>query len=701
MKMARWILLNVLLITTQLSLFGQETVRESFFNSESDSALYVAHKKQIPYYANGSYDSVKNELALDIIRAQKMNDINRIFLAKLNYATWLRKFNHSIEGLDKNNELGIILKKIEYKPFRVAYFLEIGLFYVQNQNPAEALKYLKLGEEELFETRDIALKLNLYDILIRLYYDLKDYDHALEYSLLSLEGVRTLDKTKYENKLISIFNTIGLIHYNLKQFELASRSYDSSYFYAKKYGNDFWMGLSMGNKSQLLSRVGKYEEANKYLLEDLKQSVKIKEFSSAFNSLVSISENHLMLDELDSAKFWLDSARVVEKLGNIGLSGQLIRDKVYSDYLFRSGQTKEAYVVYKSFSDTRDSLRRASQNLKVQKAENSFLLETKKKEIEYLENIRQAQNEELKSKNTVFVISLFAIVITVTLLIALLILFRKIKKDNVILTQVKGEVEVQNDQLLTQAQIVEEQYRTINEINQNLEKEVQVRTNDLQQANSELDTFLYRASHDFRSPIATILGLNSLIKVYSKHTELDAISAHIYNAANNMDRMLHKLQDIYDMNKPLLGKKVVNLNAVVANACRAHNAMAEHRKVQVEFDIDRSLEVLTYPELLPIIIGNIFENAIEYQKDQEHGRKVRIFSEISEGHISLHISDSGIGIDSSIEHQIFKPFFRGTEKSGGNGLGLYLAKKAADKLGGSINYFTEMDRGTEFIIKLV
>lgn len=74
-------------------------------------------------------------------------------------------------------------------------------------------------------------------------------------------------------------------------------------------------------------------------------------------------------------------------------------------------------------------------------------------------------------------------------------------------------------------------------------------------------------------------------------------------------------------------------------------------------------------------------------------------SQLEESRLIVRISDDGDGIPAEIKSRVFEMFFRGSEKSGGSGLGLYIAKKAAELLQGEIT-FTSDNQGTIFEISI-
>jgi signal transduction histidine kinase len=107
-------------------------------------------------------------------------------------------------------------------------------------------------------------------------------------------------------------------------------------------------------------------------------------------------------------------------------------------------------------------------------------------------------------------------------------------------------------------------------------------------------------------------------------------------------------------------------------------------------------EITTDKTRLKIILNNLIANAIQYQKiNPNHEPQITITSrkENSKG-VTISVDDNGEGIKQEYLQKIFDMFYRCTEKSGGSGLGLYIAKEAADKVGGVLKIESTYGIGT-------
>jgi signal transduction histidine kinase len=99
-----------------------------------------------------------------------------------------------------------------------------------------------------------------------------------------------------------------------------------------------------------------------------------------------------------------------------------------------------------------------------------------------------------------------------------------------------------------------------------------------------------------------------------------------------------------------------------------------------------------------VIIENLVENSIHFASPVNP--KISLVVRDSDEFITMELTDNGHGIDPQLQPRIFDMYFRASHYSKGNGLGLYIVKKAAQKLGGEISLVSELDRGSTFTIVL-
>jgi signal transduction histidine kinase len=239
----------------------------------------------------------------------------------------------------------------------------------------------------------------------------------------------------------------------------------------------------------------------------------------------------------------------------------------------------------------------------------------------------------------------------------------------------------------------------ITRINENLEALVLRRTKLLAEANKELDTFLYRASHDMRSPVCSIIGLCNIASHLSVGEPRELID-RVVNTTVGMDKLLKKLSAISEINQPT-NFSTIRLRPMVQEISQESSDIAPHGKISFIVNCLPDLEIRSYPSLIYTIFWNLIENSL-YFGSLETTREpvVRVDVSIEDNHLNLAVYDNGPGVDPLISDRLFDMFFKGTEMSRGHGLGLYIVSKAVQALNGTIAVESELGAYSIFRVRL-
>ncbi|SMD31736.1 Signal transduction histidine kinase [Reichenbachiella faecimaris] len=223
---------------------------------------------------------------------------------------------------------------------------------------------------------------------------------------------------------------------------------------------------------------------------------------------------------------------------------------------------------------------------------------------------------------------------------------------------------------------------------------------ELKKVNAELDRFVYSASHEIRSPLASILGLINLARmgeVEKQHQYFD----HIEKSVNRLDDFI---QDIVDYSRNArLGIEVdeVDFETTISNIL----ADISHTK---NFDIIRcntkyTLEGKFYSDSkrLKVVLSNIITNAFKHHTpDRVDDPFVSIEVSNVKKDVKIQVVDNGPGIEKKDQSKVFNMFYRATTASEGSGLGLYIVEETLEKIHGIIEIQSKKDEGTSFVITL-
>lgn len=233
---------------------------------------------------------------------------------------------------------------------------------------------------------------------------------------------------------------------------------------------------------------------------------------------------------------------------------------------------------------------------------------------------------------------------------------------------------------------IEAQQQKLMEMNKSL-----VDTND------ELDTFLYRSSHDLVAPVKSIKGLLMLMKMPNE--EYKDYIPMMENRINRLELILSEI-NVYVKNvKQEPVKYSFFLKPLAEETWAEVEFIPEAKKISFEIDMDE-VSIKSDRDRWKMIISNLLVNAIKYHDSSRENPFVRLTAKIKAKELLLVIEDNGQGIKTEYQHRLFEMFYRANSNSEGTGLGLFLVKKVVDSMKGSIHIHSEYLVGTKVTIQV-
>jgi PAS domain S-box-containing protein len=222
---------------------------------------------------------------------------------------------------------------------------------------------------------------------------------------------------------------------------------------------------------------------------------------------------------------------------------------------------------------------------------------------------------------------------------------------------------------------------------------------ELKIKNKELDTFVYRASHDLKGPLVSIIGLTQMVKQEVKDPIALEFFDMINKSTNRLADILKNLMEIAIIEKVIKEKELINLEAKITEVIESLRHGPYYNGIKIELDIKIRKKFYCNNKMLTPVLQNLIDNALKYKNDDVDSYLHIKASEFHKG-IQIIMEDNGIGIEKSIQAKIFDMFFRGTIKAEGSGLGLYTVRSFIQKMGGDITVQSKEGHGTTFIIYL-
>lgn len=239
-----------------------------------------------------------------------------------------------------------------------------------------------------------------------------------------------------------------------------------------------------------------------------------------------------------------------------------------------------------------------------------------------------------------------------------------------------------------------------------LEHRVAERTTQLQEANAELEAFAYSVSHDLRAPLRAMQGFaQALLEDYANQLEPlgQEYAQRIIAAADRMDTLINELLTYSRLSRAELRLQPVGLAIVVSQALADLKPEIEEKQAQIIVKQPLPDVMGHFPTLVQILI-NLIANALKFVASEVQPQ-VRIWvegQETSQSKIRLWVEDNGIGIAPEYHQRIFSVFERlhGVETYPGTGIGLAIARKGIERMGGQVGVESQVSQGSRFWLDL-
>lgn len=240
--------------------------------------------------------------------------------------------------------------------------------------------------------------------------------------------------------------------------------------------------------------------------------------------------------------------------------------------------------------------------------------------------------------------------------------------------------------------------RVISDLKQTREEQIKINA-QLKTMNQELDSFVYSVSHDLSSPLKSVRGLINIIRLESDPAQVPGYINMIEQSVNKLDSFITEVLDYSRSSRKEVVKAPVDLRKLLEEIMDNHRFMDAFDRIDFRLNIDQN-ELSTDRLLVKTILNNLISNAIKYQRRGADDSWVVINSSQLNGRTIVEISDNGEGIPEAMVPRIFEMFYKGDQVARGSGLGLYIAKSAADKLGGSLTVKSKIGEGSTFVLEL-
>ncbi len=561
-----------------------------------------------------------------------------------------------------------ILKSDDYPEMKAGLLMNSANIYHQLGNFKSAidnnLEALAIWEEVKSEDK-IGL---LYNNIGLLYEQQKDYDKALYYYRTSLDKIKNSDNES--GRIVAYYN-MGKVYDKIGERDSTLLAYQKALGISEKIGYKRYIIASKCKIALHYSTVNKLKKAE-FLIEELSSEV---ENMIPLDKKTYLSTQTEILKQKGNFKKALEVFKEVIKISNKenNLDSAVDEMNKLSELYMLTGNYKKGYEYHVKFKNLNDSLINQDNLslLKIKKAEYEFNQEKLETEKNY-----QIEKALVEKSNRIRNISLISALLALVLVFGWGITIYKANNQG-------------------------KKYAA------KLEKTVIDRTADLkdangslEQANYELRTFNYIASHDIKEPIRNIGGYVSLIKRKLPEGIKNELKEYFEIISNSSAQLYTLIEDFAHYTslsqKEEIETNPTDINKLVNNVKDSLMIFINDKNGQV--NAEKIPMINSSNSALYVILKNLIENGIKYNTAEKP--IVDISYQTTEISHQIIVSDNGIGMDEKYHEQIFEMFKRLHNRSvyQGTGIGLAIVKLMTEKLNGTVQVKSEKGKGSSFIL---
>jgi PAS domain S-box-containing protein len=235
------------------------------------------------------------------------------------------------------------------------------------------------------------------------------------------------------------------------------------------------------------------------------------------------------------------------------------------------------------------------------------------------------------------------------------------------------------------------------------EKEIMKLLSRERELNEMKSRFVSMASHEFRTPLSTILSSTSLISKYTLTEQQDKRDKHLERIKSSVKNLTEILNDFLSLEKLEAGvievfNQSIDVRDFVSHILEELNGIKKTGQT-FSFKDENLSQFVSDTKLLKNILINLISNAIKYSPEN---REIIIALSQSSENLTIVVKDQGMGIPKEEQKDLFQRFFRAKNAFNiqGTGLGLHIVHKYVALMSGDINLESDLDKGTTITITL-
>ncbi|GAB3930295.1 ATP-binding protein [Mucilaginibacter myungsuensis] len=546
-------------------------------------------------------------------------------------------------------------------------FNVIGLTYwVQSLVPVSQF-YLVLAVPYLNGNK--AALSDCYRNIARNYTDMKDYEPAKRYFMLSLKqaGKDVGMRAAIFTEMTSIFNATNDTANGLVHIKLAMR-------YAVKAAKDNLRGILYSRYAQIYIKQGKLSAAE--LMLDTAFSFAAKLNNNRLLSVATIDRSKVYLQRNDLKNSLVFAKKGFDLAETIGSSNLELRAlKVLSDIYKKQGNMAAQAANHEKQTAIYDSVRNFSNRKTLQLIQDYDKLNGKLNDIEQVSRSSKANVALIKTQHRTIALLVTFLLVAVVFLFVIFIYYRQKNRLN-------NKLHVQHKELGLQKQLIEAQRA------------------DLQEVNKLKDKLLGIIGHDLRTPIANLSSIIDLFaEDYVTADEVKKLMLDIAPVVKGAELTLSNLMDF--ASGQIKGQTVsatnINLFLIAVEMKVIFEHQLQQKGIILNNNFDADISAWADANHVKVVLRNLLSNAIKFTGNNG---QVSVSASLKEGMVTVCVRDTGVGMSQAEIEQLFKTnshfSHSGTSGEKGTGLGLLLSKELVELNKGTIWAESDPGLGSKF-----
>lgn len=544
-------------------------------------------------------------------------------------------------------------QRIEDKHLIARSLNDVAFFYmIVGQNE----RSLQTSREALAQFTELGDEMGIADARFNIgsvYYKTDNYHAGL---MNQVDALAVYERHKAHDKVSRVYKNLGTIYEYLGDAHNAVTSYDHAVEAAKLAGDLNLESNAYNPLSGIHLNEGDADRAMELIERSIAMKTQTQDIRGLAFALYGRGKVHAYNRNFAEAeRDYLDSLRIHMEMGEkLGLTMTYYKLGV----LYRiMGRLPEAVTVLQQGCE-------CCETYKVMQFKYKCHLELYKvyKELGDTELALEQLEAHIAAKDTVINLETFKVIENYEHIV------RRKEDENRELLQAKELVESQNQALV--------------------------------KANAELDQYVYRASHDLRAPISSIMGLAGIGMNTDDLDEARRCFEMISKRVQAQDHFIRQIVENAKNARLPLAQEDISIRQIVAEVAEGLFFMEGIGEVEIEVEAPEGFRVRSDAMRLRSILTNLIRNAIQYRDMGKAQPFVRIEAHREESRCILTVTDNGQGIPPDRMDKVFNMFYRGNERSLGSGLGLFIVQETVATLGGSISFTSELGVGSSFRVEL-